>query len=290
MDDIEDILKIKGKRSAIAACNSSCSEMSYTKRHKLRKKNTKSNSGVLVVTVVLAPSQFSCSHDCSYCPNQPGTARSYLDNEPAVARGKQVNYDAIGQMNSRLNTLRENGHMVQKVEIIVLGGTFSDYPRHYQEKFITDLFFAANIYNSNITRDIGTILDEQKINETSLCRIIGISLETRPDKITKHELMRFRKLGCTRVQIGVQHINNTILDGVNRGHTVEQSIKAIALLRNYGFKIDIHVMPDLPGSNPELDKHMLETVLNNGNFSPDYMKIYPISSQTYLLPWSTEKG
>ena len=291
MKDIEDILKTVGKNEARKVYLDNIQSGKYSKDDtmelKMRKKQCRSNSGVLVITVVLAPSKFSCSHNCHYCPNQPGTARSYLDNEPAVARAKQVEYDAVKQMYSRMRVLEMNGHIVQKLEIIVLGGTFSDYPRWYQEEFTRDLYYAANTYTSiygshnDDIRERKTLLEEQLINEDAQYKVIGLSLETRPDKITKVELMRFRNLGCTRVQIGVQHIDNEILKIVNRGHTVEQSIKAIKMLKNYGFKVDIHVMPDLPGATPEKDKRMLETVLTNSDFKPDYMKIYPCLDVEY---------
>jgi ELP3 family radical SAM enzyme/protein acetyltransferase len=283
MDDIEDIINKCGKSKAREQYNELISKgvsRNFDVEFRLKTKKSRSNSGVLVITVVLAPSQFSCSNDCHYCPNQPGTARSYLDNEPAVARGKSVGYDAFEQVVKRLSMLGKNGHTLQKLEIIVLGGTFSDYPRKYQEEFLRDVFFAANTYGTEL-RDRKSILEEQLINENTVYKIIGISLETRPDKITKHELMRFRKLGCTRVQIGVQHTSNEILSIVNRGHTVEQSVRAIKLLRNYGFKVDVHVMPDLPGTTPELDKVMLQTVLTHSDFKPDYLKIYPCLDVEY---------
>lgn len=271
MDDIEEIgkyIKKHGKQAARAK---------YTNKnvqHLLKKKSVRSWSGVLVITVVTRPDKFSCPFDCHYCPNEPGQPRSYLSTEPAVARANQNDFDAIKQFRSRMTMLRRNGHTLNKIEIIVLGGTFSTYPREYQNEFIRDLFYAANSFESD-ERDKLEIVEEQKLNETAKIRIIGISLETRPDMITIHELMRFRTLGCTRVQLGVQHIDNDILLYINRGHTIETSIKAIKLLREYGFKIDLHVMPDLPGTTPQKDKHMLKTILTHPDFQPDYLKIYP---------------
>jgi ELP3 family radical SAM enzyme/protein acetyltransferase len=237
-------------------------------------KPVRSWSGVVVVTVVTSPGKFSCPNDCHYCPNEPGQPRSYLSNEPAVARANQNNFGAQEQFNSRVAQLEKNGHSVDKIEIIVLGGTWSSYPRPYQEEFIRDLYFAANTYKSaDRTKD--SLGYEKGQNETTRYKIIGISLETRPDHVNKYELKRFRNFGCTRVQIGVQHTDDEILKFVNRGHSVIDSINAIKMLRENGFKIDIHVMPDLPGSNPEKDKKMLHEVLTSHDFSPDYMKIYP---------------
>ena len=238
------------------------------------KKKCRSWSGVLVVTVVMRPDKFSCPFDCHYCPNEPGQPRSYLSSEPAVARANRNEFDPVKQFRSRLNMLRNNGHTINKIEIIVLGGTFSTYPRTYQEEFISGLFYASNTQDFD-ERPILSLVQEQHINETAKYRIIGISLETRPDLITRHELLRFRHLGCTRVQIGVQHTDNSILKLVNRGHTVETSIKAISLLRNFGFKIDVHIMPDLPGTTPDLDNQMMHDILCSPDFQPDYLKIYP---------------
>ena len=278
MDDIENIFKLQGKKVAEKKYNEMLKkkEIYANSEMELRFKHIKSRSwsGVLVVTLVMRPDKFSCPNNCHYCPNEPGQPRSYLSSEPAVSRDNRNNFDVVKQFNARLEMLRRNGHLLNKVEIIVLGGTFSSYPRSYQEEFCRDIFYAANNFGKE-ERHRKSIEDEQYENETTTVRIIGISLETRPDLITPYELMRFRKLGCTRVQIGVQHTDNHILDKLNRGHGVEHSIKAITLLRNYGFKVDIHVMPDLPYSNPELDKDMFYKVLNTSDFKPDYLKIYP---------------
>lgn len=238
-------------------------------------KAVRSWSGVLVITVVMRPDKFSCPNDCHMCPAEPGQPRSYLSSEPAVARANRHEFDAVRQFNSRMITLHTNGHTLDKIEIIVLGGTFSSYPRSYQEEFIRDIFYAANTFNTSNSRHPMTIQKEKAFNETAEKKIIGISLETRPDSITKLELRRFRHLGCTRIQIGVQHTDNEILKKINRGHTVEQSIKAIRLIKEAGFKLDVHIMPDLPGATPELDKKMIQSVLTGSDFSPDYLKLYP---------------
>lgn len=246
------------------------------------KKKVRSWSGVLVVTIVMKPDKFSCSHNCHYCPNetkangaQLDMPRSYLSTEPAVMRAMEVNFDTIKQMNSRLNQLSSLGHETDKIEIIVLGGTFSEYPSEYKKEFMTDLFYAANTYGESEPREKYDILKEQRINTDSKHRIIGICIETRPDSICKQELRRLRMFGVTRVQLGVQTTDDTILIKLNRGHNVKQSIHAIKLLKCNGFKVDVHVMPDLPGSSPALDKKMLSDVILGHDFQPDYMKIYP---------------
>jgi ELP3 family radical SAM enzyme/protein acetyltransferase len=262
-------------------------------------------SGVLVVTIVLRPDKFSCPYDCKYCPNETikngatyDMPRSYLSSEPAVMRAMEVDFDIVKQFRSRVNTLRENGHEIDKVEIIILGGTFSSYPRDYQYEAMRDIFYAANTQAQQTqaqqtqvqaqqtnahARDRSSLQTEQHLNadkETTL-KIIGISLETRPDQINKHELRRFREYGCTRIQIGVQHTDDEILNIVNRQHDVACSIKAIKLIKDYGFKVDIHIMPDLPGATPEKDKLMFDEIFSTTKFCPDYIKIYPCLDVTY---------
>jgi len=248
-------------------------------------------SGVLVVTIVLRPDKFSCPYDCKYCPNETikngGTydmPRSYLSSEPAVMRAMEVDFDIVKQFRSRVNTLRENGHEIDKVEIIILGGTFSSYPRDYQYEAMRDIFYAANTQeqaNHIDVRDRLTLQTEQSKNESNDIKIIGISLETRPDQINNQELRRFREYGCTRIQIGVQHTDNEILNIVNRKHDVECSVKAIKLMKDFGFKVDIHIMPDLPGATPEKDKKMFVEIFATTKFCPDYIKIYPCLDVTY---------
>lgn len=245
------------------------------------KKPVRSWSGVLVITVVMRPDKFSCPHNCYYCPNEPGQPRSYVSTEPAVMRANENDFDAVKQFNSRLDCLKNNGHELDKIEIIVLGGTFSAYPKDYQEEFCRDLFYAANTFQQPPIRGRKSIKEEQQINETTRYRIIGISLETRPDHIRKGEIKRLRKYGCTRVQLGIQHTDPEILKLVNRGHTIEQGVEAIKMLKNAGFKVDIHVMPDLPGTTPEKDRIMIEKVIISPDYGPDYMKIYPCLDVNY---------
>ncbi|UKJ90170.1 histone acethyltransferase-like protein [Theileria orientalis] len=261
-------------------------------KHLLRNKAIRSNSGVVVITVMTSPGTFSCSEDCYYCPNEPGQPRSYLSTEPAVLRANQNDFDAVKQFYDRANTLYKNGHVVDKIEIIVLGGTWSGYPRSYQEEFIRDLFYAANIYPDNLSkaRERYSIEREHDLNEKSKCRIIGLTLETRPDRINSTEIELLRKYGCTRVQLGIQHTKNGILDYVNRGHTTEDSIRAIYLLKENCYKVDIHLMPDLPGSNPFEDKEMFKYVLSSEDLQVDQWKIYPceVTPFTEIEKWHKE--
>ncbi len=285
----------------------------------LIKKHTRSESGVTVITVVTAPfpngQKFSCKHNCYYCPNEPAHAgnnwqaqpRSYLYKEPAVLRANQHDFKAIGQMFNRFDTYKSNGHISKKtkypdkIEIIIEGGTFTEYPEEYLEDYLRDLFYAANIYpefvekysnynefdNSGLDisllesiRAPNSVEFEAQLNETSDIHIIGICIETRPDALNDEWLQLFRKWGVTRIQLGAQHVKNDILKKINRGHTVEQLIEAMQYLKDNCFKIDIHIMPDLPGSTPEIDKNMFDYVYSQ--ICPDQMKVYPCE----VVPWT----
>lgn len=232
---------------------------------------------------------FSCKYDCWYCPAEPGQPRSYAKKEPAVARANQNRFDAVAQFRDRGMTYLVNGHPFDKIELLVLGGTWSSYPKDYQVDFIRDLYYAANTFydqdfNKN-PRDRKSLEEEIKINEDSLCRIIGLTLETRPDQISPNELKRFRRFGVTRVQLGVQHTDDEILKYVNRGCYLKDTINAIKLLKENCFKVDIHLMQDLPSSDVWRDKMMLEKVLNDENIQADQWKLYPCS----VLDWTKIK-
>jgi ELP3 family radical SAM enzyme/protein acetyltransferase len=253
----------------------------------LLKKRTKSHSGVLVITVVMGPGKFSCPKDCHYCPNQPGIARSYLLREPGILRGYRNGWDPIRQFNDRARALENNGHIVDKIEIIILGGTFSFYPKDYARDFIRALYYAANTFYEPGGRPQLSLAEEITLNEGAACRIIGLTVETRPDYITNIELHRFRELGVTRVQIGIQHIDDQILDYVNRECSTEKAKQAVTRLLNAGFKVDAHWMPDLPGSSYEKDMAMFEYLLgpNNKDLQVDQWKVYP----TAVVPFTKIK-
>jgi len=276
-------------------------------RNLITKKKCKSNSGVLVITILTSAhpkyidddgevktARFSCKHDCAYCPNEPAhegnnwvaQPRSYLYSEPAVLRANANDFDPIKQMNSRISSLINMGHIPDKLEVIVLGGTWSEYPRNYQDSFITDMYYSANIYFDNEPkRSKKTLEEEIEINETSKIHIIGLTLETRPDTINISEISNFRRYNCTRIQLGVQHTNNNVLKKINRGHTIECAYEAIKLLKNNCFKVDIHIMPNLPGSSYDIDKKMLEEILYDQRIQVDQYKIYP----TAIVPYTKIK-
>lgn len=246
------------------------------------KKQVRSNSGVLVVTIVLAPNKFSCKYDCAYCPQEtdlsgnPTQPRSYLSNEPAMLRALESNFDIKGQFNSRINSYKATGNIAQnssKIEVIFSGGTWESYPIEYREQVIRELYWAANTVDT--PRDSNTLEEEISINETSTYRIIGFTLETRPDNITPETIVQYRRWGVTRIQIGVQHYDDAILKKVNRKCYTKHTIAAIRLLKQAGLKVVVHLMPDLPGSSPEQDKWMFEQAITNPDLQFDDIKIYP---------------
>jgi len=249
-------------------------------------KKTRSQSGVLVITVFTSPypngQNFSCQWDCAYCPNEPDQPRSYLLKEPGVLRANQENFDVRKQMITRLNTLQSQGHTLDKLEILILGGTWESYPLSYREEFITTIFHTANTYFSQLIPQKLTLEDEQRINHTAQLKIIGITIETRPDTISPIMIRELRRFNVTRVQIGVQHTNDDILRKIERRAYTHHTKRAIRLLKTFGFKVDIHLMPNLPDATPEKDWEMFKDVLDNPDLQADQWKIYPCE----IVPWT----
>ena len=256
----------------------------YNFKRWMIKKATRSDSGVLVVTITLSPHQFSCKYDCFYCPQEKDLdgnftqPRSYLSNEPAMLRALQFNFDVRGQFWNRIESYLQTGNIMvddycHKMEVILSGGTWESYPIEYRERIINELYWSANTFSN--PRKIKSLDDEIKENETAKYRIIGLTLETRPDNITPESIRDYRRWGVTRMQIGVQHFDNVILKKINRKCYTPDTIRAIKLLKQCGFKVVIHLMPDLPGSNPELDKWMFDQSILNPDLLFDDLKIYP---------------
>jgi len=273
----------------------------------VRQKATRSLSGIVVIAVVMSPyptftdaatgeavqQRFSCAKNCYYCPNEPGMPRSYLSEEAAIARAARANFDAIQQFYARANTLKKLGHAVDKIELSVLGGTFSQYPRQYQREFLRDLFWSANTFHDGISlfsakRARRSLAEEIKIHETSAsthqCRIVGLTLETRPDTICDFSAVRrLREFGATRLQIGVQHIDDAVLSKINRGCVHADAVRCVRLLKNSGYKIDIHLMPNLPGSDADKDRAMFDEVLNSDLLQADQWKVYPCQTVDFSV-------
>ena len=259
-----------------------------------QKCKTRNISGVCVITLLLDPfpdgQPFSCKHNCYYCPDESkkngaehDMPRSYLLWEPAVQRGFRNGWDAVRQMLDRLDSLYNCGNEVDKLEIILEGGTYTEYPTEYLERFHRDIFWAANTYFDSIKREPLSIKDEIIINQTAKVPIIGVCIETRPDAINNDWLILFREWGVTRIQLGLQHTNDMVLKKVNRGHMVKDAVDAIKLLKDNCFKIDLHLMPDLPFSTPELDKKMFRDTFLESDIQPDQVKIYPCEVTPYTV-------
>ncbi len=233
----------------------------------LRTRPVRSLSGVVNVSVLTKP--FPCPGKCVFCPLQEGAPKSYLKNEPAVMRALDNKYSAENQVNTRIKSLEITGHPTGKIELRVVGGTWSFYPKNYREKFIKECFDACNGKEST------SIKEAQKINESAKNRIVCLSVETRPDFINEEEIKHLRELGVTMVELGIQSVFNDVLLTSKRGHTAECSAKATKLLKDAGFKVCHQVMMNLPGSTPEKDKETFKTLFENPSFRPDFLKIYP---------------
>lgn len=264
------------------------------------KRIMRKQSGVLVITVVLAPewkptkyrrgARFSCDKKCAYCPTEtdlegnPTQPKSYLSGEPAMRRATRHNFSVQGQINDRLDCYTTNGVISMedlsnpklnfKCEFILSGGTWEIYPKDYRESVIQEIYWACNVYGKK-QREMDSMDNEIKINETARFRVIGMTIETRPDFINKYSLRDYRRYGVTRIQLGVQHYDDSILRKIKRGCYTDDTIKAIRLLKMVGLKVVCHLMPDLPGSNPTMDMKMFERAINDSDVQFDDVKIYP---------------
>ncbi len=312
---------------------------------RLRRKPVRTASGVTPVTVLTKP--FPCPGTCIFCPNDVRMPKSYLSDEPGAMRAEQNSFDPYLQTYSRLQAYQNTGHPTDKIEVIVLGGTWSFYPESYQLWFIKRIFDALHDFGRGINRSAEveaalreasqlhpernrtnvtvygldlkqtynqvvqhvyseemhrsrelaqqvaqglkprTVIDEyatweelesaHRENESAACRCVGLVIETRPDHISAEEVLRVRRLGCTKVQIGFQSLNDDVLRLNKRGHTVAATRRAVKLLRQAGFKIHAHWMPNLYGSTVALDIEDYTRMFDDPDFRPDELKLYPCS-------------
>jgi elongator complex protein 3 len=288
----------------------------------LKKRAVRTLSGIAPVAVLTKP--WPCPGKCAYCPTEKNVPQSYLSNEPAVMRAIREHYDPYAQVQSRLSALEANGHEPTKIELIVIGGTWSVLPENYKYWYITNCFAAANNFGKNQNAKISArggsqpgadqplagatnsggknqndnvkckidklrqrLLKEQKKNETAKYKIIGLTLETRPDHIDEKELVEMRELGCTRVELGVQAIDDKILNLNKRGHGVDKIAEATKLLKDAGFKVTYHIMPGLPGATPAMDLKMFKQLFADERFKPDQIKFYPtvVTRGSLLYRW-----
>ncbi len=263
----------------------------------LRKAEVRSLSGIAVVTSLVKP--YNCPGKCVYCPTEVRMPKSYIATEPAAARALALDFDPYELMRQRIQTLEESGHATDKIEYIVKGGTWNAYTLGYQYWYILESFLACNdgvagrsapspFTEHTPLKELQAALQKaQTINETAKHRIIGLTLETRPDAISPKTIWHMRQQGCTRIELGLQATDDKILTLIKRGHTVQQFRDAMLLLRQAGFKVDLHFMPDLPGSSPEHDVEMYKEIFSDEGLRPDMIKIYPntVIKSAELYQW-----
>ena len=252
----------------------------------LRRKTTRSISGVTVIAIMTKPQPCPQPEPCAYCPGGPtqGVPQSYTGHEPAAMRGSQNNYDPYLQVQSRIRQLTAIGHRVDKVELIVMGGTFPATPPEYQTRFIQRSLDA-------ITGKESASLEEAKANaETSRIRNVGITVETRPDWCKKLHVDAMLNMGVTRVEIGVQNPSDELYRYAGRTHTVADIIEATRTAKDSGLKVVYHLMPGMPGSTPRKDLKAFRQVFTNPAFKPDMIKIYPclVIAGTKAYDWYRE--
>ncbi len=266
----------------------------------LRKADIRSTSGISVITSLVKP--YTCPGKCVYCPTEVRMPKSYIATEPAAARALRLDFSPYEQMKQRILMLERNGHATDKIEYIIKGGTWNAYPLRYQYWFILESFRACNETKNSDSKNKDVLqlhenspLDElqkalekeQRKNENSHHRIIGLTLETRPDAISPKTIFHMRQQGCTRIELGLQAPDDAILTLIQRGHTVQQFRDAMKLLRYAGFKVDLHFMPDLPCTTPEHDVEMYQSLFSDPGLKPDMVKIYPntVIKSAELYQW-----
>uniref|UniRef100_A0A336M103 Elongator complex protein 3 n=1 Tax=Culicoides sonorensis TaxID=179676 RepID=A0A336M103_CULSO len=245
---------------------------------KLRAKPVRTASGIAVVAVMCKPHR--CPHInmtgniCVYCPGGPDSdfeysTQSYTGYEPTSMRAIRARYDPFLQTRNRVEQLKQLGHSVDKVEFIVMGGTFMSLPEDYRDYFIRNLHDAlSGAHSSNVAQAV-------KYSERSHTKCIGITIETRPDYCMKKHLSDMLNYGCTRLEIGVQSVFEDIARDTNRGHTVKAVCESFHLSKDAGFKVVSHMMPDLPNMDFERDIEQFIEFFENPMFRADGLKIYP---------------
>jgi elongator complex protein 3 len=259
----------------------------------LTKRSVRTISGVSPIGILTKP--YPCPGKCVYCPTEDRMPKSYMSNQPAAARALRNKFHPYRQVHNRMMALSESGHSISKLEVIVMGGTWSFLPHKYQHWYIRKCFEAANQFSiihdqlseKESVSKVGnqgtqspdlkkqTLKNLQHDNETAQNRIIGLTLETRPDFIIESELKRMREYGCTRIEIGVQTLDDEVQRLTRRGHGRKHVIRAMKLMKEYGFKVCFHLMPGLPGSSLSKDLEWMKEVFENPDFRPDFIKIYP---------------
>src|SRR5437899_3107566 len=302
----EDVNKVKIEvcrkyKSPFVPANSSILELlSDDLRPRLRPvltdKQVRGISGV--TTVAVMPKPYGCPHGkCSYCPAGPevGVPRAYTGKEPAVMRALESKYDPFQQVSSRLSQLRRMGHFVDKVELILIGGTFPFMPRSYQEEFVKRCLDALNGQES------GSLDEAKQIAEKAQVKNVGVTVETRPDWSRRDHVDHMLSMGVTRLEIGVQTLYDDVYERIHRDHTVADVVEATQTLKDSGVKVGYHMMLGLPGCNAWRDLDAFRKIFEDPDFKPDMLKIYPclVTPGTQLYeewkrgeynPYSTEES
>ncbi len=238
-------------------------------------KPVKSSSGVVIIAVM--PKPYACPHGrCIYCPGgiPSNTPLSYTGREPVAMLAQKVGFDPYEQVRSRLSDILSLGHDVGKVELVIVGGTFPFMPEYYQREFVKSCFDALNCDNDKGVESV-TLHEAKKINETANIRCVGLTVETKPDYCKERHIDLMLELGVTRVEVGVQSLQDDVYKAINRGHDLGDVIKSFQIARDSGFKIVAHMMPGLPNSSPQKDIQDFHTLFENPMFRPDMLKIYP---------------
>jgi elongator complex protein 3 len=280
----------------------------------IKKRSVRTASGVAPVTVLTKA--WPCPGKCVYCPTDVRMPKSYIATQPAAARGLRQKFDPYKQVVVRLRALEMTGHEVSKVELRIIGGTWSSYEKEYQTWFVKRCLEAMSDWKEhgmprsltrNNTGSTLSILDqdfpeedvcdeefevEVKRNETAEVRCIGINIETRPDFIDVEEITRLRWLGVTKIEMGVQTTSDRVQELTMRGHDLQSVRDATRLMKDAGFKVSYHMMPNLPGSTPEQDVEDFEVLFTDSGYQPDYVKIYPcmVIPQTTLSAYMGKRG
>jgi elongator complex protein 3 len=273
--DLERIKKIVAKKYKTSFPTNVNLLKVYHKRKKkdekllslLKTRPVRSLSGVVNISVLTKP--FPCPGKCIYCPQEKDVPKSYLTNEPAVMRAVLSKYDPFTQVKMRLDSLYRTGHPTSKIELRIVGATWSYYKESYREWFVKRCFDACNKKVSK------TLKEAHKKNESAKHRLVCLSVETRPDFINKKEIESLREYGITMVELGVQSLSDDVLSFTNRGHKVKETIEATKLLKNAGFKVCYQVMLNLPKSSLEEDIKTFQRLFSDSLFRPDFLKIYP---------------
>jgi len=250
----------------------------------LKRRTVRTLSGISVIAIMTKP--LPCPGTCIFCPgqnSQPGekVAQSYTGREPSAMRSIQNNYDPYKQVQSRIRDLEAIGHNIDKISLIIQGGTFLSTMRNYQEEFI------KGAYEGILEKRVKTLEEVKRLLEKSKRRLIGLTIETRPDYCTEPYVDMMLNYGATRVEIGIQTVFDEIYKINNRGHTTQDSIDAIRIAKDAGLKINTHMMPNLPGSNFAKDLESFDILFSHPEYRPDMLKIYPclVIKGTKLYDW-----